>query len=136
MAGALLSILDIATDIFVIMGYMGKRETVQYDHFLLGMAVTSVVFLLLLCILQNGVTLDREHVNGAGRELRERVGVRGTDAGASWLHGGVLGGHVRSVLLAHEEVVQENILQFREREGGDYVEVRSENERVKATVAS
>jgi len=51
--GAGLSILDMATDIFVIVGYMGKEETKGYGYSLLGMVVGSMVLQLLMVFLQN-----------------------------------------------------------------------------------
>jgi len=41
--GAGLSTLDMATDIFVVVGYMGKEETTGYGWSLLGMVVASMV---------------------------------------------------------------------------------------------
>ena len=51
--GAGLSILDMATDIFVIVGYMGTEETRGYGWSLLGMVVTSLVLQLLIVFGQN-----------------------------------------------------------------------------------
>ena len=46
--GAGLSILDMATDIFVIVRYMGKEETKGYGWSLLWMIVSSMMLQLLL----------------------------------------------------------------------------------------
>ena len=51
--GASLSIMDMATDIFVIWGYMGEEETKGYGWSLLGMVVASVVLQLALVFMQN-----------------------------------------------------------------------------------
>jgi len=51
--GAGLSILDMATDIFVIMGYVGKEKTKGYGWSLLGMIVASMVIQLLMVFAQN-----------------------------------------------------------------------------------
>ena len=51
--GAGLSILDMATDIFVIVGYMGEEETKGYGWSLLGMVVGSLVLQLLMVFVQN-----------------------------------------------------------------------------------
>jgi len=51
--GAGLSILDMATDIFVIVGYMGKEETRGYGRGLLGMIVASMVLQLFIVFCQN-----------------------------------------------------------------------------------
>ena len=51
--GAGLSILDMATDIFVIVGYMGKEETKGYGWSLLWMIVASMVLQLLVVFVQN-----------------------------------------------------------------------------------
>jgi len=51
--GAGLSILDMATDIFVILGYMGRVETKGYGWSLLGMVVASMVLQLLVVLGQN-----------------------------------------------------------------------------------
>jgi len=51
--GAGLSILDMATDIFVIVGYMGNEETRGYGWSLLGMVVGSMVMQLLVVFFQN-----------------------------------------------------------------------------------
>jgi len=51
--GAGLSILDLATDIFVIVGYMGKEDTRGYGYYMLGMTVASMVLQLLIVFLQN-----------------------------------------------------------------------------------
>ena len=50
--GATLSVLDIVTDVIVIVGYMGKEETRGYGHILLMMLVGSVVLQLLLVFAQ------------------------------------------------------------------------------------
>jgi len=51
--GAGLSIMDMATDIFVIWGYMNAEETKGYGWSLLGMVVVSLVFQLLVVFMQN-----------------------------------------------------------------------------------
>jgi len=51
--GAGLSILDMATDIFVIVGYMGNEETRGYGWSLLGMVVASMLIQLLIVFGQN-----------------------------------------------------------------------------------
>ena len=51
--GAGLSILDIATDMFVIWRYMGEEETKGYGWSLLGMVVGSMVLQLLMVFVQN-----------------------------------------------------------------------------------
>ena len=51
--GAGLSILDMTTDIVVIVGYMGKEDTKGYGWSLLGMVVASVVLQLLVVLIQN-----------------------------------------------------------------------------------
>ena len=51
--GAGLSILDMATDVFVIVGYMGRVETKGYGWSLLGMVVASMVLQLLIVFVQN-----------------------------------------------------------------------------------
>ena len=51
--GAGLSIMDMATDIFVIWGYMNGEETKGYGWSLLGMVVVSMAFQLLLVFMQN-----------------------------------------------------------------------------------
>jgi len=51
--GAGLSILDMATDAFVIWGYMGKEDTREYGWSLLGMVVGSMVLQLLIVFVQN-----------------------------------------------------------------------------------
>jgi len=51
--GAGLSILDMATDIFVIVGYMGEEETKGYGWSLLGMIVGSMMLQLLIVFVQN-----------------------------------------------------------------------------------
>jgi len=56
MMGAGLSVMDMATDIFVIVGYMEKEETKGYGWSLLGMIVGSMVIQLLCVFLQNRKT--------------------------------------------------------------------------------
>ena len=51
--GAGLSVMDVATDIFVIVGYMGKEETRGYGYSLMGMVVGSMVLQLLLVFVQH-----------------------------------------------------------------------------------
>jgi len=51
--GAGLSILDMATDIFVIVGYMRDEKTKGYGWSLLGMVVGSMVLQLLIVFGQN-----------------------------------------------------------------------------------
>ena len=51
--GAGLSILDMTTDIFVIVGYMNSEETMGYGWSLLWMVVASMVFQLILAFVQN-----------------------------------------------------------------------------------
>jgi len=51
--GAGLSILDMATDVFVIVGYMRKEETKGYGWSLLGMVVASMVLQLFMVFVQN-----------------------------------------------------------------------------------
>ena len=51
--GASLSVLDIFTDIIVIVGYMEKEETRGYGYSLLGMLVASMVLQLMMVFLQN-----------------------------------------------------------------------------------
>jgi len=51
--GAGLSILDMATDVFVIVGYMGKEETRGYGWILLYMIVASMTCQLVLVYFQN-----------------------------------------------------------------------------------
>ena len=51
--GAGLSILDMTTDIVVIVGYMGKEDTKGYGWSLLGMVVASMVLQLLIVFVQN-----------------------------------------------------------------------------------
>ena len=46
--GAGLSLLDMATDIFVIVGYMGNEETRGYGWNLLGMVLASMAVQLLI----------------------------------------------------------------------------------------
>jgi len=52
--GAGLSILDMATDIFVIVGYTREEKTKGYGWSLLGMVVASMVLQLIVVFLQNG----------------------------------------------------------------------------------
>ena len=54
--GAGLSILDMATDIFVMWVYMGKEETKGYGDSLLGMIVAGMVLQLVLVFAQNKKT--------------------------------------------------------------------------------
>jgi len=51
--GAALSVLDIITDVVVIVGYMGKEETRGYGYSLLWMLVGSMVLQLVLVFGQN-----------------------------------------------------------------------------------
>jgi len=51
--GATLSVLDIITDVVVIVGYMGKEETRGYGYSLLMMLVGSMVLQLLIVFAQN-----------------------------------------------------------------------------------
>jgi len=51
--GAFLSVLDIVTDVVVIVGYMGKEETRGYGYSLLMMLVGSLVLQLLVVFAQN-----------------------------------------------------------------------------------
>jgi len=51
--GAYLSVLDIVTDVVVIVGYMGKEETRGYGYSLLMMLVGSMVLQLLVVFAQN-----------------------------------------------------------------------------------
>jgi len=51
--GATLSVLDIVTDVVVIVGYMGKEETSGYGYSLLMMLVGSMVLQMLLVFVQN-----------------------------------------------------------------------------------
>jgi len=51
--GAGLSILDMATDIFVIWRYMGEEETKGYGSSLLGMVVASMVLQMFFVFIQN-----------------------------------------------------------------------------------
>ena len=51
--GAGLSILDMATDVFVIVGYMRKEETKGYGWSLLGMVVASMVLQFVVVFAQN-----------------------------------------------------------------------------------
>jgi len=51
--GAALSVLDIVTDIVVIVGYMGKEETRGYGYSLLMMLVGSMVLQLMIVFMQN-----------------------------------------------------------------------------------
>jgi len=51
--GAGLSILDMATDIFVIVGYMGSEKTKGYGWSLLWMIVASMVLQLIIVFVQN-----------------------------------------------------------------------------------
>ena len=51
--GATLSTLDMATDIFVIVGYMRKEETKGYGYSLLWMIIMSMVLQLVVVVLQN-----------------------------------------------------------------------------------
>ena len=51
--GAGLSMLDMATDIFVILRYMGKEDTEGYGWSLLGMVIASMVMQLLVVFGQN-----------------------------------------------------------------------------------
>jgi len=51
--GAGLSVLDMATDIFVIVGYMGKEKTRGYGWSLLGMILGCMVLQLALVVLQH-----------------------------------------------------------------------------------
>jgi len=51
--GAGLSTVDMATDIFVIWGYMGEEETKGYGWSLLGMIVGCMVLQLAIVFLQN-----------------------------------------------------------------------------------
>jgi len=53
MLGAGLSIMDMATDIFVVVGYLGKEDTKGYGWSLLWMIVASIVFQLLIVYFQN-----------------------------------------------------------------------------------
>ena len=53
MMGAGLSILDMATDVFVIVGYMAEEDTEGYGWSLLGMIVASMVLQLLLVFVQH-----------------------------------------------------------------------------------
>ena len=50
--GAFLSVLDIVTDVVVIVGYMGKEETRGYGYSLLMMLVGSMVLQLLVVFMQ------------------------------------------------------------------------------------
>jgi len=54
--GAGLSILDMATDIFVIVGYMGKEETSRYGWSLLWMVVSSIMLQLMTVFMQSRKT--------------------------------------------------------------------------------
>jgi len=54
--GAGLSILDMATDIFVIWGYWGREETKGYGWSLFGMVVASIALQLVLVFVQNSKT--------------------------------------------------------------------------------
>ena len=45
--------MDMATDIFVIIGYMDREETKEYGWSLLRMVVASMVLQLLLVVMQN-----------------------------------------------------------------------------------
>ena len=56
MMGAGLSVMDVATDIFVIVGYMGKDETKGYGWSLLWMIVGCMACQLLLVFIQNRKT--------------------------------------------------------------------------------
>jgi len=51
--GAGLSILDMATDIFVIVRYMGKDDTRHYGWSLLGMIVSCLALQLSVVVVQN-----------------------------------------------------------------------------------
>jgi len=51
--GATLGVLDIVTDIVVIVGYMGNEKTRGYGYSLLMMLVGSMVVQLLLVFVQN-----------------------------------------------------------------------------------
>ena len=51
--GAFLSVLDMVTDVVVIMGYMGKEETRGYGYSLMGMLVGCMVLQLFVVFLQN-----------------------------------------------------------------------------------
>ena len=51
--GAGLSVLDMATDIFVVVGYMGKEETRGYGYSLLGMLAGCMALQLLFVFVQN-----------------------------------------------------------------------------------
>jgi len=51
--GATLSVLDIVTDVVVIVGYMGKEETRGYGYSLLMMLVGSMVLQLAVVFGQN-----------------------------------------------------------------------------------
>ena len=51
--GAGLSVLDMATDIFVIVGYMEKEETRGYGYSLLWMVVSSLAFQLIIVFIQH-----------------------------------------------------------------------------------
>jgi len=51
--GAFLSVLDIVTDVVVIVGYMGKEETRGYWYSLLMMLVGSIVLQLLVSFTQH-----------------------------------------------------------------------------------
>jgi len=51
--GASLSVLDIVTDVVVIMGYMEKEETRGYGYSLLIMLVGSMVLQICVVFLQN-----------------------------------------------------------------------------------
>jgi len=51
--GAFFSVLDIVTDVVVIVGYMGKEETRGYGYSLLMMLVGSMVLQLLVVFAQN-----------------------------------------------------------------------------------
>jgi len=51
--GATLSVLDIITDVIVIMGYMETEETRGYGYSLLMMLVGSMVLQLMMVFVQN-----------------------------------------------------------------------------------
>jgi len=51
--GAALSLLDVITDVVVIVGYLGKEETRGYGYSLLMMLVGSMVLQLLVVFAQN-----------------------------------------------------------------------------------
>ena len=51
--GATLSVLDIVTDIVVIVGYMGTEETKGYGNSLLGMLLASMALQMMVVFIQN-----------------------------------------------------------------------------------